>query len=87
MSQNHATPTPEQLDALKQAAAFAYGYALAMYGATQQAHYYDQILSLRRDLQTFGILTVGGWTAADKYFESQMSGATKAAQELEAKNI
>lgn len=77
------TPTPEQLEALKQAAAFAYGRSLAMLGATGQQKYIDQVRRLQHDLKEFGILSPNGRTLIEPYFQFQVNGAFHAIEALE----
>lgn len=83
MSQNHDSPSPQQLEALKQAAAFAYGRALAMLGATGQQKYLDQSNRLQHDLREFGCLNADGRNCSEAYFGFQLDGAFHAVEELE----
>lgn len=83
MQQNHDSPTPEQLEALKQAAAFAYGRSLAMWNTTKQEKYYQQIERLEHDLRYFGCFNMGQNTLKEEYFKFQVDGAAHAIEELE----
>lgn len=76
-------PTPEQLEGLKKAAAFAYGRSLAMLGATGQQKYVEQVHRLQAELHAFGCLTPDGRSLIQPYFQFQLDGAFHAVEELE----
>lgn len=87
MSQNHDSPTEQQTEAMKQATAFAYGYAAAMFGATHAQHYLSQCLKLRDDLRLFGCFEEDGIIPKSDYLYHWEAGRRQALQEIEAKNI
>lgn len=81
------TPTPEQLEALKQAAAFAYGRSLCMLGATGLEKYRVVVHRLEHDLREFGCFNTDGLALKEEYFSFQLNGAFHCAEELEKLGI
>jgi len=81
MSEKSTKPTPEQLEALKCAAAFAYGYCLTIYMATYQPLYLERAKRLKDDLKAFGCLDETG-QLNQPYFQYRLQGLGKAELEL-----
>jgi hypothetical protein len=74
-------PTPEQREALKCAAAFAYGYCLTIYMTTYQPIYLERAKRLKDDLKAFGCFDAGG-ELRNPYFAHRLRGLAKAELEL-----
>jgi len=82
-----ASPTPAQLEAMKRAAAYGYGYSSAMFAITKNPHYQEQANKLREDLQLFGCFFADNRTLKSEYFHESLRGHQRANQEAETKNI
>lgn len=80
-------PTPEQSQAIREATAFAYGYAQAMYIATKSDHHFQQANRLREDLELFDCFLSGTGILKGVYLTQWLRGNEKASMELEAKNL
>lgn len=73
--------TPEQKEHLKHAAAFAYGYNLAIYMYTLTPEYLQRAKGLKKDLKSFGCLDEKGHVTGE-YFQSRLRGLYAAEFEL-----
>jgi hypothetical protein len=82
MQQSTPIPTPEQLEALKCAAAFAYGYTLTIYMKTQLEIYLVRAKALKEDLRAFGCLDENG-LINQPYMEHRVKGLRHAELELD----
>ena len=84
MQQNHDSPTPQQLEAIKKATAFAFGYSYGLSQSTNLTHYGEQAKRLREDLIAFGVMKADGVAIPEPYFQSYLDGLTKAERLIES---
>jgi hypothetical protein len=85
MQQKTDSPTPERQEALKHAAAFAYGYSFGIAERTGLDLYKNRVQELYKDLKAFGIIGPDGVVIPEPYFESYMDGLLKAEKLIEEK--
>jgi hypothetical protein len=85
MQQKTDSPTPEQQEALKHAAAFAYGYSLGISQRTNLDLYKNRAKELYKDLIAFRVIGPDGVVIPEPYFESYMDGLLKAEKLIEEK--
>lgn len=84
MSENPDSPTPEQLEAMKQATAFAYGYTQVLLEATGLEKYKLQLIRLEHDLRYFDCVKPETRSLLkEAYLPYEEKGTLKAREELE----
>lgn len=83
ISKNTDSPTPQQREAMRQATAFAYGYASTMFMFSKSAHYGMQVTNLREDLRLLDCFEEKGITLKRQYLISWRKGRGQALSDLE----